>query len=290
MKVRDLMEVLNHCDPEGAVNLSLPTCMIDGDKYQPGVEYKLPLQVTSLWSTKASDAGGAPDIVIFDLPDREKVFLTRDWVLLASTVVDRALSESARDRIDALIAELPTPCAVRQMQHEPGRFVTHLVSMEHIRDGALVNQLRTGFEIIVRADAGELPLNPVLPPTFGNLKNEDRSAQELAVWWDQPYVQGQEAGPYTVHCLDGGAWDRPTSYGQAPSLGEATLLAAAKLASWRAKRERVMPYLDEPPCLVRMPQHPHHEMEVVRKFTNVDEMTEYVKASKSASNNYDNPH
>ena len=211
--------------------------------------------------------------------------LTKDWILLASTPTDRVLSKTAHERIEELIASSVIPCAIRQAQPEPGRFETHLMSKESIHDTALLHELRDGFEIIVRADGGELPLNPSLPSHFSDLRNEDRTAQELAVWWDQPYVQGPENGPYTVHCLDGGAWDRPTWYGQAFTLDEATKLAAAKLTQWHTARKKVMTMMSEPPCLVRMPQHPHQGMEIIRKFANMDELTAYVNANKSDMEN-----
>ncbi len=86
-----------------------------------------------------------------------------------------------------------------------------------------------------------LPVNPVLPPNFDSTPNEDRSSEELDAWWDRPYAVSRpvgEGGGYTVRCLDGGAWDRPTNYGEAATLEEAEEIAERELAARRLARSR----------------------------------------------------
>ena len=82
-----------------------------------------------------------------------------------------------------------------------------------------------------------IPVNPVLPKHFFNTDNAKRPNSP---WWNVPFVKVYpcpwasdsehlagwlEAWPsgtrYDVYCLDGGAWDRPTSWGKFATLEEA---------------------------------------------------------------------
>jgi hypothetical protein len=88
----------------------------------------------------------------------------------------------------------------------------------------------------------EFPIDPPLPKNFDDTPNEDRSNRQIDQWWQRPFLLSNPNGGYTVRCLDGGAWDRSTFYGDAPDLESAKELARAKLAKWRG-------YLDEPKAL-----------------------------------------
>ena len=66
----------------------------------------------------------------------------------------------------------------------------------------------------------DIPINPELPEEFYSTPNDERSLDELEEWWFRPFITGQ-SGAYAVHCLDGGAWDRPTLLGVFSELGEA---------------------------------------------------------------------
>lgn len=157
MKISDLIELLDGCDPDGEVQLSLPLSMIDGGAYEPGVECALKFEAKELWSTQAHDAGRRADIVTLELRRSDKGFLVRDWQLVASTVINHALSERAQDDIEAICADSPKACALRQTEREPGQFVTQLISVDEIRDQALLEQLRSDFMRIVHADGSALP-------------------------------------------------------------------------------------------------------------------------------------
>ena len=97
-----------------------------------------------------------------------------------------------------------------------------------------------------------IPVNPKLPEGFDGTPNEERPASHDE-WWARPYVciypcpyeQGSEylarwlkAWPsgnrYDTHCLDGGAWDRPTVWGKFGTLEEAIRCAKDGLA-WRSE-------------------------------------------------------
>lgn len=69
-----------------------------------------------------------------------------------------------------------------------------------------------------------IPVNPTEQPA-GNIANERRSAQELMLWWRQPFIIWNGCGQWEVRCLDGGAWDRPTFIGSHEELAGALDLA-----------------------------------------------------------------
>lgn len=98
-----------------------------------------------------------------------------------------------------------------------------------------------------RAEAAGVPFNPELPPDFDNTPNERRPSSHQP-WWHRPYVctvtvetwkrwtdaeraKWIEAWPsgirYDVRCLDGGAWDRSTSWGSFATLDDALACIAA---------------------------------------------------------------
>lgn len=66
-------------------------------------------------------------------------------------------------------------------------------------------------------------INPVLPEGFGNTDNDERPAEHDR-FWDRPYVETRSdrtSTPVVVKCLDGGAWDRPTTLGRFATVDEA---------------------------------------------------------------------
>lgn len=112
-----------------------------------------------------------------------------------------------------------------------------------------------------------LPVNPKLPEEFFSTANEDRSEEEIKTWWDRPFAQQEVDGPFVVRCLDGGAWDRPTFYGSAATIEEATALANQKLAAWQTMRAEPRVMFDEGSVnVVRMRQKPGDEIEVLGTF------------------------
>ena len=112
-----------------------------------------------------------------------------------------------------------------------------------------------------------LPLDPALPDGFYNTPNEERSEGELEKWWEQPFACTNPDGTLDVRCLDGGAWDRPTFYGQAGNLEEARLLAERKLAKWRwQERQPVVMMGEHTIAMVAMPHRANREHQVLAEF------------------------
>jgi hypothetical protein len=58
-----------------------------------------------------------------------------------------------------------------------------------------------------------ISVNPNLPKHFYSTDNAKRSKTQLIRWWNNPFILGYEVEEYSVWCLDGGAWDRPTLHG-----------------------------------------------------------------------------
>lgn len=135
-----------------------------------------------------------------------------------------------------------------------------------------------------KAQSEIFPVDPLLPENFDQTPNEARSAAELDEWWDRPYAVTREDGKYEVRCLDGGAWDRSTSYGFAVDLDEAKELAARKLADWKRMRARPTLLIDDGYSLVRMPQRPDQEMEILAKVDSPEAAGTWLKA-----NGFDRP-
>jgi hypothetical protein len=117
-----------------------------------------------------------------------------------------------------------------------------------------------------------VPINPKLPPAFEDTANEERPASHRKFWhvpfivtetverldayyaeradkwadegrehWTKARPEWLSAWPsgtrYEVRCLDGGAWDRATSWGMFPSL-EAALSCAHGGPRWRGESHR----------------------------------------------------
>lgn len=118
-----------------------------------------------------------------------------------------------------------------------------------------------------KSKADGILINPKLPPRFDDTANDERPASHQK-WWHRPFIQtlsveeedrryaertdewaekGREAWAesrpkwlaawpggvrYEVRCLDGGAWDRSTSWGMFATLKEAIACAKSE-PSWR---------------------------------------------------------
>ena len=82
-----------------------------------------------------------------------------------------------------------------------------------------------------------IPVNPVLPKHFWDMDNALRPASH-AKWWGVPFIRTvpHELWPqgvrFDTHCLDGGAWDRPTAWGKFATLEEA-IRCALEGPVWR---------------------------------------------------------
>lgn len=87
---------------------------------------------------------------------------------------------------------------------------------------------------------GNVLINPKLPKNFECTDNQKRPAEQLEKWWGRPYLKVEIEDPeqwpegvrYSVRCLDGGAWDRPTLWGCFESLHEA-LQCVERGPAWR---------------------------------------------------------
>jgi hypothetical protein len=76
-----------------------------------------------------------------------------------------------------------------------------------------------------------IPLNPEVPEGFWSTPHEKRPADHL-VWWGKPFIL-RSPNPhfpsgtrFDVHCLDGGATDRPCCWGMFGTLEKAEQRAA----------------------------------------------------------------
>lgn len=110
----------------------------------------------------------------------------------------------------------------------------------------------------VSQPSDSLPVDPDLPAHFDNTPNEERPKAQIDKWWDKPFACSLPGGRFEVRCLDGGAWDRSTSYGVADSLEQAQALAILKLDRWQAARATPVSMLTEGGMglAVQMPQRP----------------------------------
>jgi hypothetical protein len=129
-----------------------------------------------------------------------------------------------------------------------------------------------GHSFLAEACVAGILVNPVLPETFNDTPNDERPHSQ-AKWWNLPYVvtesverldamyasrtdeyaeagrkhwaesraKWMEAWPggtrYETRCLDGGAWDRSTSWGMFATLEEALACAHAG-PQWKELRDR----------------------------------------------------
>jgi len=73
-------------------------------------------------------------------------------------------------------------------------------------------------------------INPMLPSNFDSTENEDRPKSHMK-FWKLPFIHA-ECGMMHVLCLDGGAWDRPTTWGVFDSLDDAVNCAKSG-PEWR---------------------------------------------------------
>jgi hypothetical protein len=95
-------------------------------------------------------------------------------------------------------------------------------------------------EFLAEGRFGNVLINPKLPKNFECTDNQKRSAVQLSKWWGRPYLEVEIEDPeqwpegvrYSVSCLDGGAWDRPTLWGCFESLDEA-LQCVERGPAWR---------------------------------------------------------
>jgi hypothetical protein len=123
-----------------------------------------------------------------------------------------------------------------------------------------------------------LPIDPRLPKGFNSTPNDERSAQEIAKWWDRPFALSRPDGSFDVRCLDGGAWDRSTWYGNAKNIHEAVELAARKLAAWKNFRGAPVVMLDDDRVIVaRMEQRPGEGITELGVFRSTNEASEFAK-------------
>lgn len=90
----------------------------------------------------------------------------------------------------------------------------------------------TALALPVGVQPNPLAIDPVLPPSFDDTPNQDRSEDDLTTWWMRPFANTRPDGRLEVRCLDGGACDRPTNYGVADSPAAALDLARDKLRRW----------------------------------------------------------
>jgi hypothetical protein len=63
-------------------------------------------------------------------------------------------------------------------------------------------------------------INPVLPDNFWAEPLENRTSEHMRHWENMPFILSDD-GFYQIHCLDGGAWDRPSLMGGFDSLDKA---------------------------------------------------------------------
>ena len=94
-----------------------------------------------------------------------------------------------------------------------------------------------------------IPINPRLREGFEDTANDLRSAEEIAEWWNRPFIVTRTLGKdgwgddwrpeakadfltrypegtvYSVRRLDGGAWDRSTWHADTADLKEALSIA-----------------------------------------------------------------
>lgn len=150
---------------------------------------------------------------------------------------DRPLSKLAM-AILRVAAAAPNPVFLASLADElrgplPSR-ADLLTALQQLVDAGIVARTSASEESFsVDFVDIELPVDPQLPPDFDDTPNEDRSPEQIDEWWDRPYAIRHPDG-YSVRCLDGGAWDRSTSYGFATDLPAAKRLAAGRLAYWRS--------------------------------------------------------
>lgn len=121
-----------------------------------------------------------------------------------------------------------------------------------------------------------LLVDPTLPPSFDDTPNENRSKRHLDEWWDRPFALSKPGGGFTVRCLDGGAWDRSTWYGEAKDLDDAVRLAQAKLAIAREDRSRPLLYLGAVARVIRLADRPDQDQEILYESEDFDDARRWM--------------
>lgn len=216
MKVHQLAGILAECDPEAEVGLWLAAGIADGSGEDDGCEEGYAFEVVPLLSTAAVDADSKPDIVSIRLTDAATYA-----ILLRLATRDRAdqVGQSGSAAADAAAeAEAPETDVCPEGMRE---FILadHKFFAENCIEGVLIN--------------------PQLPASFNDTANEARP-ESHGRWWNRPYIvthdgagtAWQAAWPsgtrYQVRCLDGGAWDRSTTWGAFRTAGEAFACAQGR--------------------------------------------------------------
>lgn len=125
-----------------------------------------------------------------------------------------------------------------------------------------------------------IPLDPKLPKTFDATPNDARSKAQLDQWWDRPYGITRSDGRIEVRCLNGGAWDRSSSFGISDTYDEACALAETKQAEWLKRREQPVVQLERDEVIVvRQPQRPDEEQRRLASFQTAEAASEYLHAN-----------
>lgn len=82
-----------------------------------------------------------------------------------------------------------------------------------------------------------IPVNPELPAGLHCTPNTERSEREIREWWCLPYVVA-EGDRWSIYCLDGGAWDRPTWHASTTCAADAVAYAEKLHAIYWGQRSR----------------------------------------------------
>ena len=77
-------------------------------------------------------------------------------------------------------------------------------------------------------------IDPCLSSYFDDYPNDYRPAEMIKDWWNRPFIKTHTSFDektmsvyivFVVRCLDGGAWDRSTNWGNADTLEQALEIA-----------------------------------------------------------------
>ena len=77
-----------------------------------------------------------------------------------------------------------------------------------------------GTEYQARDYVSGVFIDPVLPENFWTEPLENRTPEHMKHWDAMPFILNND-GFYQIHCLDGGAWDRPSLIGGFDTLAKA---------------------------------------------------------------------
>lgn len=124
----------------------------------------------------------------------------------------------------------------------------------------------------------DFPVDPVLPEGFDSTPNEERLKSELDAWWDRPFATTNKDGTFSVQCLHGGAWDRPSWLGNATTLEEAKTLADQKLKEWKQARAQPRLLFDDNKFLVfRTRDRPDQNDVVLGAFDALEDAAAFIQ-------------